>query len=116
MAGPQLSTSGLNGCLMPDRIVRCDSAKLEFTRAHFAAQIGMSALTPKADIWPIRNYCLCGAFDADVDLAAQCSEIDGFGQKRFGATLQSLTLCFFVAVGRNHDDGDVGPSGFGFGQ
>ena len=50
---------------------------------------------------------LCGAFNPHIDFAAERPKVDWFGQQRLSTVLQSLPLGLRVAIGGNHDDGDV---------
>src|SRR5262245_44154008 len=56
------------------------------------------------------------ACNARIDFATKCPEIDGLGEKRFGATLHRLALSLGISVRGNHNYRDVRSSGFGFGQ
>ena len=42
-----------------------------------------------------------------VDLAAKRDKIDGLGQKRLGTAFHGFSPGIRVAIGRDHDDGDV---------
>src|SRR5262245_21144564 len=93
----------------------------------------MSAFPPKADMcsalpnvrygpiadMPANRSAAVSSGDAcnaSIDFAAKCSEIDGLGEKRFGPTLQRLTLGLGVAISGDHNDRYIGPSGLGFRQ
>src|SRR5450755_799155 len=58
----------------------------------------------------------CGALNPRFDFAAEHPEIDGLGQKRLSTVLQRLTLRFRIAIGRDHDNGNIRPYGLCFGQ
>src|SRR6266404_6272268 len=45
--------------------------------------------------------------DTAVDLAAKSNKIDGLGQERLGSAFQRLSPGIRVAVGGDHDDGDI---------
>jgi hypothetical protein len=53
--------------------------------------------------------------DTVFDLAAKRHKIDRLGEKRLCAAFQGFPPGIVVAVGRDHDDGNVGPSGFSLG-
>src|SRR6266446_9684224 len=46
-----------------------------------------------------------------VDLAAKRNKIDGLGQERLGSAFQGFSPGIRVAVGGDHNDGDVGSTG-----
>jgi hypothetical protein len=89
----------------------------------------MSALPPKADMCGATRDVrfvpkadmdqtsgrLSGALDPQVDLAAKRAEIDRLGEKRFSAVLQSFALGIRVAIGGDHDNGDIRSKGLGLG-
>ena len=50
---------------------------------------------------------LAGACHPTVDLAAKRNKIDGLGQERLGTAFQGFSPGTVVAVGGDHDDGDV---------
>src|SRR5262249_43893254 len=58
----------------------------------------------------------CGAFNSHFDFAAERLEVDWFDQYRLSTVLQSLAFCLCVAVGGDHNDGDVRSHCFGLGQ
>jgi hypothetical protein len=58
---------------------------------------------------------LGGPRDPTVDLSAKRHKIDRLGEKRLRAAFQGFSPGIVVAVGRDHDDGNVGPSGFSLG-
>src|SRR6266436_5774013 len=51
-----------------------------------------------------------------VDLAAKRNKIDGLRQERFGTAFQGFSPGIRVAVGGDHDDGDVGSCCLGLRQ
>ena len=57
-----------------------------------------------------------GAFNPHVDFTAERSKVDWLDQQRLGAVLQRLALRLLVAIGGDHDDGDVRSQCFGLGQ
>jgi len=59
---------------------------------------------------------LCGAFNSHIDFAAERPEVDWFGEQRLSAALQSVALRLRIAVGGDHDDGDVRSQCLGLGQ
>jgi hypothetical protein len=96
-------------------------------------QTVMSALLPKADICSALAHVCFGpiadipanrsaalssddACNAGIDFATKRPEIDGLGEKRFGATLQRLALGLGIAISGDHNDRYIGPSGLGFRQ
>ena len=54
-------------------------------------------------------------FNPRVDFATQRPEIDRLGQKRLGAVLQRLALGLRVAIGGDHDDGNIRTHGLRLG-
>ena len=51
----------------------------------------------------------CGLLEPCIDFMAQQREIDRLGQKAYRAALDRFPPCFSVAIGRDHDDRNVGP-------
>ena len=80
----------------------------------FLPSITMSAMCQKRTL-DQTNGCLSGALDPQVDLAAKRPEIDRLGEKRFSAVLQSFALGVRVAIGGDHDNGDIRSKGLGLG-
>ena len=69
-----------------------------------------------AEMMAFRERRSGGPLDPRVDFATQRLEVDWLGQERFGAALQRLALGLRIAVGGDHDDGDLGPQRLGLGQ
>jgi hypothetical protein len=58
----------------------------------------------------------CSPSDLYVDLAAQRAEVDRLGEKRLSTALQRLALGVGIAIGGDHDDGNIRPGSFRLGQ
>src|SRR5262249_46932224 len=97
------------------------------------AQMVMSALPLKADMCTARGHVCFGpradipanssvalssgnACNARIDFVAKCPEVDWFGKKRFGPTLQRLPFGLSVTIGGDHNDRYIGSRGLGFRQ
>ena len=76
-------------------------------------------ILPKCRVRPGRELSGCSKIGLDgavvsgrslnpcVDSVAERQEIDRFGRQIVGAALQCLALRLRIAIGRNHDHGDV---------
>jgi class 3 adenylate cyclase len=107
-----------NGICLSEDAYRQVRAKLDLA----VNDLGLTQLKNIAE--PVKNgrthlqpsVRLCSAFNARLNFGAERPEVDRLGQQRLGTVRKCLTLGLWVAVGGDHDDGNVRRQRFGLGQ